>query len=239
MIIYKTTNLLNGKIYIGQDSLNRQNYLGSGRAISKALKKYGKENFKKEILCNCSSKEELDEKEIYFINLFKSTDRKLGYNISAGGGGALGIKLSNERKQIISKANKGKIMSVETRNKISKAHKGKSFSEEHKKNIKLNHHNVSGINNPMFNKKHSEKTKKIISQKNKGYKPTKEALKKMSINSTGENNSRAKLTEKDVIKIRNLYSQSNMTLTEISKIYNVQFSCIEKIVKKRTWKHVI
>lgn len=47
MVIYKTTNLINGKIYIGQDSKDRPNYYGSGKLIHRAIKKYGKENFKK------------------------------------------------------------------------------------------------------------------------------------------------------------------------------------------------
>ena len=47
MIIYKTTNLVNKKIYIGQDSKNNPEYLGSGAIVKKAIKKYGKENFKK------------------------------------------------------------------------------------------------------------------------------------------------------------------------------------------------
>ena len=62
MIIYKTTNLTTGKIYVGQDSKNNPNYFGSGKYIFRSIKKYGKENFKKEILCECNSKEELNEK---------------------------------------------------------------------------------------------------------------------------------------------------------------------------------
>ena len=50
MVIYKTTNLINGKIYIGQDSKNNPKYLGSGVIFLKAIKKYGKENFVKETL---------------------------------------------------------------------------------------------------------------------------------------------------------------------------------------------
>lgn len=47
MIIYKTTNLINGKIYIGFDSHNNPEYFGSGKLIKMALKKYGTSNFKK------------------------------------------------------------------------------------------------------------------------------------------------------------------------------------------------
>ena len=56
MIIYKTINLINGKIYIGQDTKNDPNYLGSGKIIKEAIKKYGKKNFTED-----SIKELLDE----------------------------------------------------------------------------------------------------------------------------------------------------------------------------------
>ena len=81
-IIYKTTNLINGKIYVGQDSFNNVEYFGSGKIIKQAIEKYGKENFKKEILEKCSSREELDERETFWIQELKSHDREIGYNIS-------------------------------------------------------------------------------------------------------------------------------------------------------------
>ena len=81
MRIYKTINLINGKIYVGQDYNNRDNYLGSGKIILKAIKKYKKENFKKEILEECNSQEELDEKEKYWILKLDSTNPNIGYNI--------------------------------------------------------------------------------------------------------------------------------------------------------------
>lgn len=55
--------------------------------ITKAIKKYGKENFKKEIIEYCNTKKELDEREKYWIKYFKSDDRNIGYNIVAGGQG--------------------------------------------------------------------------------------------------------------------------------------------------------
>lgn len=50
MIIYKTTNLINGKIYIGKDKHNNSKYLGSGRRLIKAIQKYGRDFFLKEII---------------------------------------------------------------------------------------------------------------------------------------------------------------------------------------------
>lgn len=65
MVVYKTTNLINGKIYVGKDESMKPHYIGSGYILKKAIKKYGKENFKKDILESCSSREELGEKERY------------------------------------------------------------------------------------------------------------------------------------------------------------------------------
>jgi len=83
--IYLTTNLIDGKKYIGQHagSIN-DNYLGSGVLLTKAIEKYGKENFKKEILEICK-KEELDEKEKYYIKKYNANEDENFYNLSEGG----------------------------------------------------------------------------------------------------------------------------------------------------------
>lgn len=89
MIIYKTTNLINGRFYVGQDSHNDSSYYGSGILLGSAIKKYGKENFKKEILCECQSKKELDEKEKFWIKKLKATRKNIGYNLTEGGTGGV------------------------------------------------------------------------------------------------------------------------------------------------------
>lgn len=87
--IYKTTNLINGKIYIGQKQSQRfvENYKGSGKLIKAALLKYGNENFICEILEWCENKQQLNEREKFYIALYNSRDFDIGYNISKGGDG--------------------------------------------------------------------------------------------------------------------------------------------------------
>lgn len=92
-IIYKVTNLINGKFYIGAHSTTNidDGYYGSGKAISRAIKKYGKENFKKEILVHTYNKSLLYWLEDIFIDI----NDKLSYNMKPGGyGGFYGIDTS-------------------------------------------------------------------------------------------------------------------------------------------------
>ena len=87
-IIYKTTNILNGKYYIGKhitENLNDE-YIGSGIALKKAIQKYGKEYFKKEILYIFDNELQMNEteKKIVNCNLIKNEGT---YNIALGGNG--------------------------------------------------------------------------------------------------------------------------------------------------------
>ena len=90
MQIYKITNLVNKKIYIGKDTTSDKNYFGSGLLIKRSIEKFGIENFKKEILEECITNEELCEKEKKWIKFFNSTNLDIGYNISNGGDGGDG-----------------------------------------------------------------------------------------------------------------------------------------------------
>lgn len=78
------------KIYIGKHCASEfepDNYIGSGKLLHKAIKKYGKANFKNELICWCFSKEELNEKEKYYVALHKNKSDVVIYNISPGGDG--------------------------------------------------------------------------------------------------------------------------------------------------------
>lgn len=85
--VYLTTNLINGKKYIGLKTSNifLENYFGSGKLIRLALKKYGEENFKVEILEECDTIEELRECERKWIKKFDAQKSSEFYNIAEGG----------------------------------------------------------------------------------------------------------------------------------------------------------
>lgn len=133
MIIYKTTNLINGKIYIGKDSRNIDSYYGSGIVLNHAIKKYGKENFKKETLDKAKNAKELNEKEIFWIKKLDACNKEIGYNRSYGGDGFSGITQETREKLKISRL-KWKF-SNETKKKMSESSKGVPKSESHKKSL--------------------------------------------------------------------------------------------------------
>jgi predicted RNA-binding Zn-ribbon protein involved in translation (DUF1610 family) len=117
MLIYKVTNLINGKVYIGQTSLTLEQRKSrhehdavrlNRKTVSfhNSLKKYGFENFKWEILQKCETQEELDKAEIENIKKFNSMDKSKGYNLKAGG--KLGGAYNEEVKANIGKSTKKK-----------------------------------------------------------------------------------------------------------------------------------
>jgi hypothetical protein len=109
--IYMTTNLVNGKRYIGQCNRNRSShsYIGSGKALRLAIEKYGKENFKKEYLEFSDDQDELNRLEKEYIERFNAIESPEFYNMMEGGqGGATttGMQLwSDEMKEYFRKKN--------------------------------------------------------------------------------------------------------------------------------------
>lgn len=132
--IYKTTNLINGKVYIGQHQFLDfdPSYYGSGTVILRAIKKYGKENFKVELLCWAETVEALNEIEVTFIKSYNTTNRKIGYNVSKGGNSFMkGVPFSEEHRKHLSESHKGKPslkknipLTEEQKQKISESRKG-------------------------------------------------------------------------------------------------------------------
>lgn len=149
MVIYKTTNLINGKQYIGKDKNNDPNYIGSGADLKIAIKEYGKHSFKKEIIEHCNSINHLVERETYWLNYYDVENNPNFYNKTNKPFGNSGLSESTKIK--ISKAKKG--IALNHGDKISKGRTGltslnykqgsehgnynKPKSEQHKKNISL------------------------------------------------------------------------------------------------------
>ncbi len=183
--IYKIINLINGRIYIGQKKGAFDiNYLGSGKIIKQAIKKYGKNNFKIEFLASTIDRKQSNELEIYYIYTYRRIygNDKL-YNIAEGGycfnntgrthfkkGGIpwnKGIKTGLVPKSAFKKGMKstypmlGKKHSTATRLKMKLAHLGHNCSVETKRKIGLATSNRLGYWN---GKKFSEEHKKRISQ---------------------------------------------------------------------------
>lgn len=136
--IYKTVDLLNGKVYIEQTRTNNPSYLCSGVWITNAIKKYGKENFQRVILEACSV-EQLNEREQYWIAFYNSTNAEIGYNLTSGGKQA--TKFSEASRQKLSNSKKAHVVldinirtklkeRCESREKISLMRREKNWTVE-------------------------------------------------------------------------------------------------------------
>lgn len=152
MIIYKTTNTVNGKIYIGKDRKNNPAYLGSGVILSQAVRKYGKDCFRKETIEECLTEKQLDEREKYWIEFYRSCERNLGYNIAKGGTGGDTISNHPRRNEIRHKHSNWMTQNNPTR--------GVSRSETTIQKWKASYTGKwRGENSPNYGKKRTEESK--------------------------------------------------------------------------------
>ena len=157
--IYQTTNVVNNKIYIGKHQTNNldDGYIGSGNLLQDAIKKYGIENFKREILFTFSSEQEMNAKEAELVTE-DFCDRKNTYNICVGGKGGWSYvnKILTEEQRI--KAGKlggfskftpeertlyGKRGLVQAKLKSPESFRGRSWNRG--KNLSQEHRNKIGI----------------------------------------------------------------------------------------------
>ena len=115
--VYKITNKVTNKVYIGitnQGSGARYRHhwyesrIGEPSPIHRSMAKYGEESFTLEIIDFADTYDELKEKEKYWIKQYNSTDRTIGYNLTEGGDGTFGKKLSEETKAKMYESRKGK-----------------------------------------------------------------------------------------------------------------------------------
>ena len=165
MLIYCIKNIINNKEYVGLTKRpleerwkqhiyesNKQDSWEWNTPLGNAIKKYGKDSFQVFVLEECYSETELKQKEIQLIKERKSLSTENGYNLTLGGDGRLGYKLSEETKRKIGEGNIGKVMSNEAKEKMSVAAKKRSV----------------GKLSPMDGKKHTDDALKKISESSKG-----------------------------------------------------------------------
>lgn len=178
--IYLTTNLITNEKYIGKHFGELDDsYLGSGIILQRAIQKYGKQNFKRDILYISKDADENNLKEQEFIKAFNATEDRTFYNISKGGdGGDIFHSLSLEQQEQIKKTLSirfsgknnpmyGKHHSEETKEKLRKIDKSYTQTEEYKKNMSSA---TSGEKNGMYGKHHTEESKQKMSDAKKGKK---------------------------------------------------------------------
>lgn len=148
--IYLTTNNINGKKYVGHCKYSKKTwktYLGSGKHILSAIKKYGKDSFSRVILEEATSKEHLIQLEEYYIKLYDAANSNNFYNISEKSyvtRGFSGKKHTKQRNKRISEILKGKKRPPHVGVAVSKSRKGHTKSEEtilkHKEKVSGKNH---------------------------------------------------------------------------------------------------
>lgn len=151
--VYMHENRVNGKKYIGITSqkptrrwANGEGYRMCPRFFN-AIQKYGWDAFRHDILFTDLSQQEAERLEVELITKYGTLEKEKGYNLSAGGGGCSGYKLTPEQRR-----------------KQSEALKGRVFTDEHRRKISENHADLSGSNHPNYGKQLRAETKRKISE---------------------------------------------------------------------------
>lgn len=163
--IYITTNMCNGKRYLGRRKFSEdwEYYLGSGTIFKKAVEKYGRKNFVRDIIDIAHSEEELNQKEYEYSVFLNVVDSDNWYNLVYGGGTTTGYHMSDETKLKISNAKTGKLTGKDN------PMYGRCHTEAAKKKISIaNKENNFGEKNPMYGKRHKEESKQKMSNALKG-----------------------------------------------------------------------
>lgn len=178
--VYKITNLVNGKIYIGMHKTNNldDNYMGSGKVIRSAIRKYGLKNFNKEILFVFDNEQEMKNKEKELVTE-EFLDRPDTYNLTLGGRGGFyyvnrtGLAESKEHLKLASKRRVFLIKNDESYRKEFCKKVKKGLREKNGIQKMLETKRRKGYDNKTFlGKHHSEESKRKISLSKKGKQTT-------------------------------------------------------------------
>lgn len=246
--VYCITTSGSNKIYIGSavnfdarvathiSHLNSHTHCNNH--LQAAWDKYGAESFTFSCIEECP-KESLLEREQFWIDYYNAANPDYGYNIVCQAGNTTGFRHSNQTKDVLRQKAFGRVLSDETKQKMSIAQSGegngmfgKHHTPESRRKMMLmsdgrsRSERYSGSGNPFFGKQHSELTKQTISHNRKGKR------------------AKTKLTECDVVKIKNMIRArpNNIYikdwLNNIAAEFSVSTSCIRKIYNGERWADI-
>lgn len=184
--VYRVTNKVNGKYYIGKHTTRDpyDDYMGTGTVITRAIQAYGIDAFEKQVLYFCESEEHAFEVESQLVTEDLINDPQC-YNMRIGGKG--GWKHSAETKEVMrEKALLRPPMSAETREKVSLVHKGRKRSAETRVKIsagnkgkKLSVESCTNMSKGQLGKKYSPETIAKRKAARAGYRHSPETIEKM------------------------------------------------------------
>lgn len=229
--IYKITNKVNGKIYIGQsvdchrrkmehlrsgqpEKYGKKNERDSNTPIHLAMQKYGVENFSFEIIEECA-KELLNEKERYWINYYDSQNKEKGYNLSIGGQDNVGAKGEYHSQAKLTQQEVDEIIDLLQHTELTLDEIADKYNKVGKSMICL-----------------------INAGKNWYNKELSYPLRKVFTSQRGEKSPKAKFTNDEVMKMRQMYADG-MQPKSICQLYpNISQSTIKAILYGRSYKYL-
>lgn len=213
-VVYKITNKTNDKVYIGKTKRalssrfsghNHNIRQGSQLPVHSAIRKYGWVNFTVEVLAKCSTLEELNVSEIFWIKLYNSRDGKFGYNLSEGGDS--GFPFSEKIIKDLANSRKGIPLCLIHRQRISEGSKGAQLG-----------------------KVVSDQTRKLLSEQRLGVPLWNEEQKKqMSLDMTGDGNNNYKVISQE--QILDCLHQS-MSVVQMEQTLNVDNTTIYRKINE-------
>lgn len=248
-IIYKAVNTINGKIYIGQtirnleirkyfhkyDSLNGMSDL----VFHRAIRKYGWDNFDWQIIDKCYNIDELNDKEVYWIDYYKSYVHRYnsnGYNTTIGGSATTGYVYSQEQADNISKSKGIKPFYIFDFNR-------KIIGEYNNLSKCARELGLTGANigNVLTRGQRHVKGYIAIFKHEFTLDLLEEKINKAKDNShqIREYPTKASLTYEEVVDIKKSIIDGSVSLIDLSIKYNVKRQIIYKIAKGQTYKNVV
>ncbi len=226
--VYLITNLVNGKVYVGKTNKpsvrwrshkkialgGKEKYPQEFSSIHGAIKKYGHSNFKFDILEEFETEGDAYYFESWWIQYLESFRRINGYNLNLGGEG--GVSPTEETRQ--------KLIIAQNAPRLIQLHSD-LMKDKHKQDpgflAKINFGNQYRKNKP-----HSDdvKSRMSTSHKNNGHR--------------GEKVASSKLSSEQVLEIRRVYDNENISQRQLAKTYRVSQSIISDIITRKSWSHL-